>query len=463
MRFVSPMDSLYLWGESGANPAHVIGLQVFAPPPDAPDDLLEQLYAEMTDPRRVKPEFRRRPHRSATTGGQYTWVQDDELDMTRQVRRVALPRPGRVRELFEYISTFHAARLDRDRPLWEAHLVEGMADGRFAVATKMHHAVVDGVALGRHMMGGLSVDPDDRTGTAPWILPADPGINTHRGDSAASVGSALGRAWKAIEVPNLVGSAKAVFDAGMSVAADRDLAVPFSAPMTILNGAISSSRRFAGQSWPTSRLRAVSQAAGVSANDVALAMCSAALRSYLIDHDALPDCTLVAMVPISFRLHAEEGDESSGNNWGAALCPLGTDTTDPLARLRRISRTMTRNKTLMSGLDPTASTLLSAATMGGLALNALPGLPPPPRPPFNLIISNVPAARHTLYLNGAELTDSYPLSIVANGQALNITLATYAGQTAVGITGCPRAVPHLHHLLAYLEAALVELEESLGR
>jgi WS/DGAT/MGAT family acyltransferase len=458
--FVSPMDSIYLWGESGANPAHVIALQLFAPPSDEPD-LIERLYSEMTDASKVKPEFRRRAHRSIGTAGQYTWVNDDELDMTVQVRRVGLPRPGRVRELLEYVSSFHAVRLDRDRPLWEARLVEGLEDGRFALCTKMHHALFDGVTMGRHLLGGLSPDPDDRTGTAPWIVPAEAGDGATRSRRPSI--SVLRRAWTAIEVPaKLAGSTMALMQAGVSVARDRDVAVPFSAPMTIFNGTVSSSRRFAGQQWPTERLRAISRAAKVSTNDVALALCGAALRSYLIEQDALPESSLVAMVPMSFRPRTDDGGQQAGNNWGAVLCPLGTDTADPTTRLRTISRAMSRNKALMSELDANSAALLSAANLGGVVLNMLPGLPPSPKPPFNLIISNVPASRRTLYLNGCRLTDAYPVSVVSNGQALNITLVSYSDRTAFGITGCRRSVPHLQHLLKYLDAAFVELEEAVG-
>jgi WS/DGAT/MGAT family acyltransferase len=459
--FVSPMDSIYLWGESGANPAHVIALQLFAPPASGGPNVIERLYGEMTDPSRVKPEFRRRPHRSLGTAGQYTWVDDDELDMTVQVRRVGLPAPGRIRELLEYVSSFHAVRLDRDRPLWEAHLVEGLSDGRFALCTKMHHALFDGVTMGRHLLGGLSGDPDDRTGTAPWIIPAQ--TRDGRPRSRTSVSSLLRRAWTAIEVPaKLAGSTKALVQAGVSVARDGDVAVPFSAPMTIFNGTVSSARRFAGQQWPTERLRAISRAAEVSTNDVALALCAGALRTYLLEQEALPDSSLVAMVPMSFRPRTDDGSQKAGNNWGAVLCPLGTDVADPMTRLRNISRSMSRNKALMSELDSNSAALLSAANLGGVVLNMVPGLPLPPRPPFNLIISNVPAGTRTLYLDGCRLTDAYPVSVVSNGQALNITLVSYAGQTAFGITGCRRSVPHLQHLLKYLDAAFVEFEEALG-
>jgi WS/DGAT/MGAT family acyltransferase len=461
MNLIPPTDALYLWAESATSPAHVIAMQLFEPPADAPDDLLTRLFAEMTDVTRLKPEFRRRAHRSARTGGQYVWVVDEDadIDMSLQVRRVGLPRPGRIRELLEHVSAYHAVRLDRDRPLWEAQLVEGLEDGRFALLTKMHHALFDGITMGRHLLGGLSTDPGDRAGTAPWIVPARTPKRRPRPERPEP--SLRDRARAVAEVPAaIVGSARSAVDAGVSMVRNRPPSVPFSAPPTIFNRSVSSSRRFAGQVWPANRLREVATAAGVSTNDVALAMCSGALRSYLLELDVLPGSSLVAMVPISFRPRDEDGGPQQGNNWGAILCPLGTDSDDPRARLERINSAMHRNKTLMSSLDPTASTLLSATNMGGVVLGMLPGVPNPPRPPFNLIISNVPAVSERLYLDGCELTEAYPISVVSDGQALNITLVSYAGDLAVGITGCRRSVPHLQRLLGHLERSLAELEET---
>lgn len=462
MNLVPPSDALYLWVESATSSAHVIAMQLFEPPADAPDDLLEQLFAEMTDVTRLKPEFRRRAYRSPRTGGQYAWSVDDDLDidMSLQVRRVGLPRPGRIRELLEHVSAYHAVRLDRDRPLWEAQLVEGLEDGRFALLTKMHHAMFDGITMGKHLLGGLSLDPADRTGTAPWMIPARK--PRRRPKPERSEPSLLDRARAVAEVPAaIVGSARTAVDAGVSMVRNRPPSSPFSAPASIFNRSVSSSRRFAGQAWPVARLREVATAAGVSTNDIALAMCSGALRSYLLELDSLPGSSLVAMVPISFRPRSDDdGAPQQGNNWGAILCPLGTDADDPRARLERINSAMHRNKTLMSSLDPTTSTLLSTTNMGGVIFGMLPGMPNPPRPPFNLVISNVPAVSERLYLNGCELTDAYPISVVSDGQALNITLVSYAGNLAFGITGCRRTVPHLQRLLGYLEESLVDLEKA---
>jgi len=211
---------------------------------------------------------------------------DDDVHMTLHVRRVGLPRPGRVRELLEHVADFHATLLDRDRPLWQAHLVEGLADGRFAGQL--------GAALRRRLL-------------------------------------------------------------------------------------------------PIARLREVARDTETSLNDVALTTCAGALRAYLLERDALPRDPLVAMVPVSMSSTDPSGEAREGNSWVAVLCNLGTDTADDLTRLRRINNSMRRSKRLMSNLDPVTATAVSGAVMGGALINTVPGVPLPPRPAFNLVISNVPA------------------------------------------------------------------------
>jgi len=474
VQLVRPMDAVYLWGETRRSPAHVVALQIFRPPADAGPELLDGLYQAMTDPAAVKPAFRRRPYRSPATAGQYAWATDESLDLRQHVRRVALPRSGRTAELMEHVADFHATALDPDRPLWQAHLVEGLAGGRFALCTKLHHALFDGVNMGRHVLGGLSPDPAARGGTAPWIERSTPRrVPTARAASngTASGGTASGGAAPAggaasggIPGAGVLGgvsrlgrTVRVLAGGGVAAVRERQPAVPFSAPRTIFNGRVGSARRFAGESWPVDRLREIARWAGTSVNDVALALCGGALRSYLAERDQLPADPLVAMVPVALGSTDPAGEARDGNNWAAVLCNLATDTPDGLDRLRRVHASMRRSKQLMSELDPVTAAALSAGVLGGALLSLLPG-PPPPRPAFNLVISNVPAARRTLYLDGCELTDNYPVSVVADGQALNITVISYVDRIAFGVSGCRRSVPELDRIPVHLDAALRELE-----
>jgi WS/DGAT/MGAT family acyltransferase len=399
----------------------------------------------------VQPAFRKRPATTAGVLPNVAWSFDDDIDLEYHVRRSALPAPGRVRELLELTSRLHGTLLDRHRPLWESHLIEGLGDGRFAVYTKMHHALVDGISALRLLQGSLSSDPDDTEIQAPWALP--PVHRLPQKSNAGRLQRITGAAGSVAKyVPSTLGLARAAI-------IEQQLTLPYRAPRTMLNVPIGGARRCAAQSWSLERIKAVKNAAGVSINDVVLAMCAGALRSYLDDHNALPDTPLIAMVPVSLRT---ENDADGGNVVSGVLCSLGTHLDDPAERLSTIHASMRGNKEVLSQL-PRAQAMALAATgiLGPAAVGGLPGLRSTP-PPFNVCVSNVPGVREPLYLNGARLDANYPMSIALDGQALNITLATSADSLDFGVVGCRRAVPHLQRLLGHLESALKDLERAAG-
>jgi diacylglycerol O-acyltransferase len=198
----------------------------------------------------------------------------------------------------------------------------------------------------------------------------------------------------------------------------------------------------------------------VTVNDVVLAMCSGALRSYLLAMDALPDAPLVAMVPIA--LPAAAGGDGGGNALGLVMCNLGSDQPDPALRLHTVLRSMTEGKQALRSMSRLQIIAVSALGIAPAGLYALLGVSGLVRPPFNLVISNLPGSAAPLYWNGARLDGLYPLSIPMDGLALNITCTSYYDQLAFGLTGCRRTVPHLQRLLGYLEDELVALEHVAG-
>jgi diacylglycerol O-acyltransferase len=195
-------------------------------------------------------------------------------------------------------------------------------------------------------------------------------------------------------------------------------------------------------------------------NDVVLAMCAGALRGYLLALGALPAEPLIAMVPVS--LHTSDSGEDGGNAVGAVLCNLATDLADPADRLRTVHVSMRRGKQSLEGLSQLQVLALSAVTMSPIALGFLLRNQGRARPPFNLIISNVPGPRQPMYWNGARLDGLYPLSVPIDGQALNITCTSYADQLAFGLTGCRRTLPHLQRLLSFLDDELTALEAAVA-
>jgi WS/DGAT/MGAT family acyltransferase len=452
------LDAVWLWIESETSPTSVVVLQIFRPRDGSGPEFLDDLYAQITDPAEVKPGFRRRAYKSLATGGQFAWADDDPLDMTAHVRRVTLPGPGRIRELLEFVGELHGRLMTRERPQWEARLVDGLEDGRFALCTKLHHSMFDGVNMGRHMVSGLSGNPNATDCVAPWQVPAST-ATAGKLDEPAREEGALARAKQVVSTAgDVLGSLKTLAKTVPTTMRERE--VPFAAPDSILNSRVGSTRRFAGDAWPLARLKAVAKATGTSINDVGLAMCGAALRSYLLERDCLPGSSLVAGVPVSLSGTDAGAASRDGNAIGAVLCNLGTDLDDPIERLRRVNKSMVNNKSMMAGLDPLTTAAVASGNMAGFLLGAIPALPKLPRPAFNLVVSNVPGLRKPLYWNGAELTDYYPSSVVMNGQALNITLLSYKDDIAIGLTADPEVLPHMQRLLVHLDNALSDLEKA---
>ena len=449
MKLISPTDLIFLLGESREHPMHVGGLQLFEPPDGSGLDFMRESYEEMLAQRDVQPTFRKHP---AFFGGitNVAWSVDSDVELDYHLRRSALPSPGRVRDLLEMTSRLHSSLLDRHRPLWEAHLIEGLNDGRFAVYVKFHHSLIDGVSALRLMQRALTSDPADREVRVPWSLPP-----RRRKTRSPSVLETLGQT---------AGSVAALAPSTLSLARaallEQQLTLPFRAPKTMFNVRIGGARRCAAQSYSLERIKNVKHGAGVTLNDVVLAMCAGALRSYLIEESALPETPLIAMVPVNLR--TEKDAEGGGNMVGTFLCNLATHLDDPANRLEAINHSMQDNKQVFAELPRMQQLALSAFMTGGLVFSLIPGFVATAPPPFNIVISNVPGAREQLYFRGARLDGNYPLSIALDGQALNITMTNNGDNIDFGLVGCRRSVPHLQRLLGHLEAALKDLERAVG-
>ena len=462
---IDPTSAAFLYAENRQMPMHVGGLQLFEKPADAGRDYTRHLYESMSEAREIAPLFLKRPVRGLSSAGQWVWKEDDHFDLEYHFRHSALPKPGRVRELLELCSRLHSTRLARERPLWEAHLIEGLRDGRVALYTKLHHALVDGVSAMRLMQSVMTTDPDKRDMPPMWAARPGPKAEKAREEAEHTLNripldamrTALGITADAAGLP---GALIKTLKHGLR---NETSALSLYAPRTMFNTNITGSRRFAAQGWPIERLRAIGKATGTTVNDVVLAMCSGAVRTYLIDHNALPDSTLVSMVPVGLKAkESQSASLSGGNAVGAVMVKLGTDLEDPADRLSSIHKSMKTGKDALSSMSPLQITAMSALGMAPSIITPMLRLQGIVRPPFNLIISNVPGPRSPQYLNGARMTGSYPLSIPINGMALNITCNSYAEDMDFGLTGCRRSVPHLQHLLTHLDDELAALEKAAG-
>ncbi|WP_026917580.1 WS/DGAT/MGAT family O-acyltransferase [Gordonia shandongensis] len=460
MEYMPVTESMFLIAETRDQPTHVGGLQLFVPRDGQTAEQLADEFADrFTAATDIAPVFRKRPATPAQLAGYTAWAYDDDVDFDHHIRRIVLPRPGEIKNLLRYVSQNHGALLDRRRPMWEVHIIEGLQDGRVALYSKVHHSVMDGVTALRMLQRFLSTDPDDRSGTAVWD--ADLQRRARRGRRRPAtdrglLGGLRGIAESAVDVAGqVIGMGPAALRVASAGLSDSDYVAPLQrAPKTMLNQSIGSARRFAAQDWPIERLRAVAHAQRMTFNDVVLAMCSGALRTYLSDHGDLPDESLIAMLPVS--MHGDGDDD--GNAVTAIEVRMATDQADPADRVAAIKASTAGAKRVLRGMRPLQALALGAATIWPLAFASVPGFVDYTPRGFNLIVSNVPGPEEQLYWNGAALDGCYPVSVPMEGLAMNITVATASGKANFGVIGARAQLPSLQRILAHLETALAEME-----
>jgi diacylglycerol O-acyltransferase len=464
---MSLLESGFLYLETPETPMHVAGLNLFRLPPRVHQrsfmSRLAEGYCSTTKLR--KPFAHRVGHGLLGRFGPLYWEEDPDIDLDYHVRRSALPKPGSYRELFALVSRLHSTLLDRNRPLWEVHLIEGLRDRQFAIYTKLHHATIDGVAGIRITEGGCSPDPDAMAEPSPLSIDAHERFKAARG-----YGRVADLEPSESDLQKIIEFCKAQFDISLHtlhlirnyaatwLGLGDGLAVPWRhVPHTMINTKVSGARRFVAQSWSMGRIRAVSRAADVTINDVVLAMCAGALRRYLEEHDELPKHSLRALVPVSVR---RENDFDSPVAISYIVADLGTRQEDPIDRLETIIESTRAGKAMLSELSPREASLYATLIQTPLFVASMMGVADW-FPPVSTVISNVPGPRQPLYLNGAALQGVYPMSAVFHGFALNITFVSYHDNLDFGIVACRQTVPHVQRLIDYLEQSLAELEAAV--
>lgn len=469
MHRLSPLDVAFLLGESRATPMHVGGVYLYTLP-DGVDET-SHLGALLEILRGTK-QFRRPfGHTLKMTAlgpaGPCHWIEDRDLDLDYHVRHSALPKPGRYRELFALCARLHQSLLDRQRPLWEVHLIEGLPNRQFAMYSKVHHAAIDGVGGMRLAQAMMSPDPSVWHDDSPFSLEAYERAKANRPARRIAPAPPDTRDLKAVAevLRQNFGVSKNLFKgldryarAWLKPGEDKLMSAWAPSPTTSFNTNVSGARRFVAQSYALPRVKAVSSALGGTINDVVLAMCGGALRRYLLRTGDLPTEPLSALTPVSVR--ADDDDEAS-NAVGALTANLATHLADPEARFRLTQASMNDGKALlktMSAKEIMTFTQLTAAP--GLLVSWL-GLGER-FPPFSTVVSNVPGPRESVFWNGARLDGMYPISAIYHGFALNFTLLSHASQLDFGIIACRRSVPQCQRLIDDLEAALVELESVAG-
>jgi diacylglycerol O-acyltransferase len=437
---LSPLDVSFLYLEGRATPMHVGGLAIFAMPKAGFDyDTLASLIEKRIS---LVPRYRQKIKWVPGHLASPVWVDDAEFDLSYHVRRSALPRPGSDDQLRELVARVQSRPLDRNRPLWEMYLVEGLASNRFAIITKTHHAMVDGISaidISQVILDSTPVPreiPDDL-----WMPRPEPGAASLVVDAVSEL---VKRPTAVVDTMRIgladmrnVTASVAGAVTGL-LAAARIAARP--APVSPLNAPIGSQRRFAIARTDLDDYKKVRKQVDSTVNDVVLA-------------------TVVrAMVPVSVRGDSESGQ--LGNRVSSYLVDLPVGEPNPVVRLSQVSYAMKAHKE-------------SGQSVGADALVALSGFAPPTlhamgaraassftRRLFNVVVTNVPGPQFPLYAAGARMLEMYPVVPLATGQALSIGLTSYDGGVYFGLNADRDAMYDADVLASLIEESLAELVEA---
>ena len=437
---IPPLDLSWLVLESPDTPMHVGGLLTFTLPDAAPEDYLYNVAARLREQRGFQAPWNLKVGQGLRDKLVPRWVEDSDLDLEHHFRHTALPKPGGERELGNLLSDLHSRALDPRRPLWELHLIEGLAPNRFALYLKIHHSIIDGISVMRLLMEMLSDSPDVADAKAIWTIGATAAPNEKK-DTLPSVGG-------------LVRATTGLVDAFTRPLRDSALVAPYSSPRSSLSAPMNGQRRFTTAQVPLADVKAVAKASGGTVNDIVLWLCSTALQRYLDETDALPARSLTAAVPVNLR---ESEDFSVGTNIGTLLIRLATDVREPKERLDKIMASTKAAKTSMQAMPREAQYPYTLAATSSIALGQLTRLDALVPPMFSLVISNVPGPPHSKYLAGAKLGSLYPISLLMRGGALNITVVSVDGVMNFGFVGARDTLPHLQRLSTHLDSAMNEL------
>lgn len=502
MERLAGFDAAFLALESPTNHLHVASLLVLDPAAGAESWNVERVRHHVRSRLPELPPFRRKLVRVPFGIHHPLWTDVADVDLAFHVRRAALPRPGGPQELAEVVADLMGRPLDRTRPLWELHVIEGLVEDRVAVLIKAHHCALDGVS-GNELLARL-LDVEEASAGELGVTEAasasrvatEPGEPARLSESNTSNDGDRSKEPDGSDEPDTAGEpeelpteAQLIGDAVAGLpdserlmsAVQRTVATvmglryrnaaskegpppsPFTAPRTSLNVRIGPWRRVAWARVPLDDLQVVTTALGGTSNDVVLALCSGALRSYMADRGEAPDGDLIALVPLSVRSRHERA--ALGNRVSPMLVSLATTTGDAVERLRAISagtaRALAQDRLVDRGLLAEWAELVvpalaaPAARLGSRLLvgGALP-------PAFNVIVSNVPGPRAPLFLAGAKVTEMYPLGPVVDSIALNVTVTTYRDHLHVGVLADRDAAIDVDHIAAGLERAIEELRKE---
>jgi diacylglycerol O-acyltransferase / wax synthase len=465
MEQLTGLDATFLYMETPSLHMHV-SMAAVLDPSHVPGGYSYEKLRDLVGARlALAPVFRRRLVEVPFRLGHPYWIDDQDFDLDYHMHRAVLPSPGGTDELARFVGDICSRQLDRSKPLWEMHIVEGLAQGRVAMVSKIHHSTIDGVS-GAELLAqlfDLEADPP----------PRDLPDTTRDSDTMPSelhlVAMALAnRLAKPVEITRLAWrTGRSILDVRRVRRAPGDAkgALPLTTPRTSLNAAITPHRKVALATVSLDDVKELKNALGATVNDVILAICTGALRRYLQGRNELPSDPLVATVPVS--VHPTTSHRRGTNKVSAMFVALPCATDDPRERVDIIQSVTKGAKSehnalgadvLLDWAEHATPNVFSAAARAYTKLR----LADHHRPIHSLVISNVPGPDVPLYMGGAEIVAAYPLGPVMDGAGLNITAMSYRGVINWGLIACTESVPGLELIAAAIPEALDELRAAAG-
>lgn len=457
MTRLSTIDSGFLLTETHHSPKHVGGVLIFELPKGKGPAWLRKMLGEM----KQWPAGFPFSQRLKNPGGPLFELEEDQhFEIDYHVRHTVLPRPGTEAQLLDVVARMHANLLDRDRPLWEFHLIEGLSNRRFAFYFKIHHALADGITIARWLTDSGATTADDLTARPLWAR--DPEPDEREGgavDYLQMITEGIGFLGAGVKTLFGVSLLTAKLLKKRYIDGDKQIALPFSAPKTAINVMPGAARKISLASFPLGAIRAIGRTQESSINDVVMALCDIAISRYFSEHDDAPDRPLVAYMPVNIRTSEEEGD---GNLVTLLQVKMAANHEDPLACLLEIRESIRSAREVYSGASRDAVQYYALMVALVSLVEELFRLDILLRPVENFVISNVPGAREQWYFNGAKQVGLYPVSTLPPMTALNVTACSYNGTMYFGLIAGRRAIPDLDLLTSYLDDAFRELADASG-
>jgi WS/DGAT/MGAT family acyltransferase len=451
---LTAIDASFLHQEGPTTHMHVGALTRLEGPAPAYEELLDALRMRL----HLVPRYRQKLSVPPAGAGRPLWVDDPSFGIEYHVRQTALPRPGSEDQLLRLTARVFSQQLDRSKPLWEIWLVEGLDDGGFALMTKTHHALIDGVAGVDLAQVIFDLDPvaaEIPHPDEPWRPEPEP--------TPAQVLATGALALLCTGVRTAVGAAALASRPGQALRAAREAAEGLGevarvglspAPPTPLNVEIGPHRRFAGVRCELADFKAVKDAFGGTVNDVVLTVVTAALREWLRSRGVRTEgMELRALVPVSIRGRHERG--TLGNRIAAMRGPLPVSIEDPIARLRAVRAGMDGLKESKQAVG--AEVLASVQSFAPATILAQASRLHFPTRLFNLLVTNVPGPQFPLYVLGREMLDVFPIALLPRNHALAIAIISYNGRMNFGVLGDYDALGDIDRIAEDLAAALAEL------